>query len=67
MNTAEHSKIVICPQCGGDSVFHNSNLYRPFCSAHCKGIDFAAWASESFRMPTDAPPDDLIYGDASLQ
>ena len=60
-------KIVPCPQCGGDSIFALSNIYRPFCSGRCKNIDFGAWASESFRMPTDAPPDDQVYGDAKLQ
>ena len=60
-------KIVSCPACGGESVYSTVNQYRPFCSARCKGIDLGAWASESFRMPTDAPPDDQVYGDARLQ
>lgn len=30
-------------------------------------MDFGAWASESFRMQADAPPDDQPYGDAKLQ
>jgi uncharacterized protein len=69
MSTAPHEsiKIVTCPQCGGDSIFASSNVYRPFCSGRCKNIDFGAWASESFRMPTDAPPDDQAFGDAKLQ
>jgi endogenous inhibitor of DNA gyrase (YacG/DUF329 family) len=61
------AKIVVCPQCKGDSIFAVSNVYRPFCSERCKNIDFGAWASESFRMPADAPPDDQVYGDAKLQ
>lgn len=60
-------KIVACPQCGGDSILASSNAYRPFCSERCKNIDFGAWASESFRMPADAPPDDQTFGDAKLQ
>jgi uncharacterized protein len=60
-------KIVTCPACGGESVYSTDNVYRPFCSARCKGIDLGAWASESFRMLTDAPPDDQVYGDARLQ
>ena len=60
-------KIVNCPACGGESVYGTVNVYRPFCSARCKGIDLGAWASESFRMPTEAPPDDQVYGDARLQ
>ena len=60
-------KIVVCPTCKGDSVFGPSNTYRPFCSERCKNIDFGAWASESFRMPTESPPEDQVYGDAKLQ
>jgi uncharacterized protein len=67
MNVQDSIKIVACPQCGGDSIFAISNAYRPFCSERCKDIDYGAWSSESFRMPADAPPDDLIYGDAKLQ
>jgi endogenous inhibitor of DNA gyrase (YacG/DUF329 family) len=69
MSTAanQSAKIVPCPQCGGDSIFASSNVYRPFYSERCKNIDFGAWASESFRMPADAPPDDQVYGDAKLQ
>ena len=43
-------KIVVCPQCGGDSVYAPSNPYRPFCCERCKKIDLGAWASESYRM-----------------
>jgi uncharacterized protein len=52
-------KIVPCPQCGSDSVFAPSNPYRPFCSERCKGIDFGAWASETFRVAAQEPPDEL--------
>ncbi|WP_372657684.1 DNA gyrase inhibitor YacG [Hydrogenophaga sp.] len=44
-------KIVRCPACAGDSLYAHSNPYRPFCSARCKGVDFGAWASESFKLP----------------
>ncbi len=60
-------KIVACPTCGGDSVFSPRNAFRPFCCERCKNIDFGAWASEDFRMPTEAPPADHVYGDAKLQ
>jgi endogenous inhibitor of DNA gyrase (YacG/DUF329 family) len=60
-------KIVVCPECKGDSVYAPSNPYRPFCSQRCKNIDFGAWASEGFRMPVDTPPDDEAYGDPKLQ
>jgi uncharacterized protein len=60
-------KIVPCPTCKGSSVFNASNVFRPFCSERCKNLDFGAWASENFRMPTEAPPEDQVYGDARLQ
>jgi endogenous inhibitor of DNA gyrase (YacG/DUF329 family) len=61
------SRIVTCPSCGGPSVYAPDNRFRPFCSERCKNADLGAWASESFRMPADAPPDDQVYGDAKLQ
>lgn len=64
---ANKPKIVRCPTCGGESVFAPSNRYRPFCSERCKNIDLGAWASESFRVPEEAPPDDQNFGDPKLQ
>lgn len=61
------ARIVRCPACGGDSLYANSNPYRPFCCQRCKNGDFGAWASESFRLPSEAPPDDQPFGDAKLQ
>ena len=58
---------VRCPACGGPSVFAPSNPYRPFCSERCKAIDFGDWASESFRVPDETPPDDLPFGDPKEQ
>ena len=60
-------RLVICPTCAGDSVYGTSNAFRPFCSKRCKNLDFGAWASEAFRVPTEAPPEDQVYGDAKLQ
>ena len=54
---------VPCPTCGGPSLFAPSNRYRPFCSARCRQIDLGAWASESFRVPSEAPPEDAPFGD----
>lgn len=64
---AAEEKIVQCPGCGGDSVYEVRNVYRPFCSERCKNLDLGAWASESFRVPTESPPEDLPYGDPKLQ
>jgi uncharacterized protein len=60
-------RIVRCPACGGDSVYAASNPFRPFCSERCKSIDFGAWASESFRVPDETPPDDQPFGDPKAQ
>ena len=61
------ARIVPCPGCGGDGIYGPSNPYRPFCCERCKNHDLGAWASESFRVATEAPPDDQIFGDARLQ
>ena len=60
-------RVVVCPACKGNSIYAPSNPYRPFCSERCKNMDLGAWASESFRVPVDAPPDEDAYGDPKLQ
>ena len=60
-------RLVRCPACGGDSVYGPDNPYRPFCSERCKNLDLGAWASESFRVPDETPPDDLPFGDPKEQ
>jgi uncharacterized protein len=64
---ADKPRIVRCPACSGDSVYAPSNPYRPFCSERCKNLDLGAWASESFRVPDESPPDDLPFGDPKEQ
>ena len=56
-------KLVVCPTCGGQSVYAASNPFRPFCSERCKNIDLGAWASEDFRLPEETPTDDEADGD----
>jgi uncharacterized protein len=52
-------KLVPCPRCGSLSPFTPENKWRPFCSERCKIIDLGAWATESYRVPTeDQTPDD---------
>lgn len=60
-------RIVPCPGCNGDSLYSPANPYRPFCSQRCKNHDLGAWASESFRVGSEAPTDDQPFGDARLQ
>ena len=66
-NPNAEPKLVVCPGCASDSVYAASNPFRPFCSARCKNIDFGAWASEGFRLPADAPPEDDDLGTIKLQ
>ena len=61
------AKAVVCPACKGKSVYAASNPHRPFCSQRCKNMDLGAWASESFTMPVDTPPDEDMYGDSTLR
>jgi endogenous inhibitor of DNA gyrase (YacG/DUF329 family) len=60
------ARVVVCPQCGGASLYAPENRWRPFCSERCKHLDLGAWASESFRVPDDSPPDDQPFGDPKL-
>lgn len=66
-SNASQARVVVCPTCAGDSVYAAGNSFRPFCSERCKKIDLGAWASENFRMPAEAPPEDQEYGDPKLQ
>ena len=66
-DTATETRTVRCPACGGPGIYGLSNPWRPFCSERCKLIDMGAWADESFRMPTEAPPDDAPHGDPRHQ
>ena len=53
---------VTCPQCGKPAVYSPDNPFRPFCSERCRLIDLGAWASESYRVPEQAPPDGRLDG-----
>ena len=48
--------VIQCPTCANETVYHPSNPFRPFCSETCRQIDFGAWASEEYAVPT-APID----------
>lgn len=51
-------RTVRCPTCGGPSLYSPENSWRPFCSERCRNVDLGAWASESYRVPAEAPRDD---------
>ena len=48
---------VPCPTCGEPATYDPSNPWRPFCSERCRSIDLGAWASENYRVGSDAPDD----------
>lgn len=52
MNAPNSTRIVTCPACGGESLYAPENPYRPFCCERCKNVDFGAWATESYRVPS---------------
>lgn len=54
---ARKPRQVRCPTCGGPSLFDPANAWRPFCRERCKTRDFGAWATESYRVPAEAPPE----------
>jgi endogenous inhibitor of DNA gyrase (YacG/DUF329 family) len=56
--TEPKARIVRCPACSGDSVYAPSNAFRPFCSERCKNHDFGAWASENYRVASNAPTEE---------
>ena len=61
-------RLVTCPTCKGDSVYADSNPFRPFCSDRCKNADFGAWADEGFRVPANPEADEPSFGPSgSLQ
>lgn len=55
--TAERE--VPCPACKGPALFSSRNAWRPFCSERCRNADLGAWASESYRVATQVPAEDV--------
>lgn len=43
------AKSYACPTCHSPTQWHN-NPNKPFCSKHCKLIDFGAWANEDYKL-----------------
>ena len=52
------ARLVACPHCKGDSMYHPSNPSRPFCSPKCRAMDLGAWANEDFRVAESRDQDD---------
>ena len=54
---------VPCPVCRGPSLFSPRNPWRPFCCERCRDVDLGAWASEGYRVATQAPAEDRADDD----
>lgn len=63
-STEVPARLVACPHCKGDSVYHPSNPSRPFCSPRCRAMDLGAWANEDFRVADSNPREDSDFNDA---
>jgi len=50
-------RLVPCPGCRQPTPFTPANRWRPFCSERCRALDLGAWATESYRVAAEAPPD----------
>ena len=48
------TRMIACPGCKRNVLYDLTNPFRPYCSARCKEIDIAAWATESYRIPVAA-------------
>lgn len=48
---------VKCPNCSNLADFVPENKFRPFCSERCKLIDLGEWASGSYAIPVQTPPE----------
>lgn len=51
-------RLVPCPTCRQPAPYSERNRWRPFCSERCRGVDLGAWASESYRVKAETPPDE---------
>jgi len=60
--SSARARRVRCPACGKQALYAPENPARPFCSPRCRSVDLGAWASESYRVASDTPPDDDAPG-----
>ena len=50
-------RLVPCPHCRKPTPYSAANRWRPFCSERCRSLDLGAWATESYRVEAETPPD----------
>jgi uncharacterized protein len=51
----DKNKQLYCPTCR-TAVTYAGNPDRPFCSARCRLLDLAKWATEEYRIPAGEAP-----------
>jgi endogenous inhibitor of DNA gyrase (YacG/DUF329 family) len=51
MTEQKPAPMIECPHCGAEVFWDDSYAFRPFCSEHCKMIDFGQWANEEHSIP----------------
>jgi uncharacterized protein len=57
MSERAGDRFVPCPTCRQPALFGAKNPWRPFCSERCRSVDLGAWASEGYRVASQAPAD----------
>ena len=48
-----------CPGCGKRVTVTGTPVSTPFCSERCRLVDLGQWLSGAYRVPSEAPLDDL--------
>jgi uncharacterized protein len=47
---SDKTKNIACPTCEKKGTWTPDNIYRPFCSHHCKLIDLGEWADGGYKI-----------------
>lgn len=53
------ARILRCPGCGKHVTVTGAPVGTPFCSERCRLVDLGQWLSGAYRVPSEAPLDDL--------
>ena len=51
-----------CPNCKETFNYYSSKA-RPFCSERCKMVDMGQWLNESYTVPVQKSPDEMLNVD----
>lgn len=57
-----------CPNCKKETLYSETNPFRPFCSERCKLIDLGDWADGNHSIPAEEHTPDLEdYNDSETE